>query len=58
MRPFFKRYGSKWRLSSKLFAPPPGLVIVEPFAGAAGYSTLYGAGRTVVLVDTDQKVAE
>jgi hypothetical protein len=34
-----------------------GLPIVEPFAGAAGYSTRYGAHRDVILVERDPKIA-
>ena len=35
--------------------PPPrcGSLIVEPFAGSAGYSLRYGADREVLLVDLD-----
>lgn len=35
--PLFKCFGSKWT-SSKLLPPPTGKIIVEPFAGSAGYS--------------------
>lgn len=51
MRPFFKHYGAKWRLSAKL--PPPRLSpIIEPFAGGAGFSTRYGENKPVFLYDT------
>lgn len=53
MRPFFKHFGGKWRLSGK--APPPEHdTIIEPFAGGAGYSVRYGAGRKVILIDADE----
>ena len=52
LRPMFKHYGGKWRLSSRAPAPAHD-TIVEPFAGAAGYSLRYGAGRRVLLYDTD-----
>lgn len=56
MRPFFKHFGSKWRLTTR--TPKPRYdTIVEPFAGAAGYSTRYGAGQRVLLFDTDPRVA-
>jgi site-specific DNA-adenine methylase len=49
-RPFFPYYGSKWRIA-RLYAPPEGLVI-EPFAGSAGYS-VYNAVRHARLWDMD-----
>jgi len=52
LRPFFKHYGGKWLLSGRC-PPPVHDTIIEPFAGAAGYSTRYGAGRRVLLYDTD-----
>lgn len=36
--------------------PIAGLPIVEPFAGAAGYSTIYGADRDVILIDANPNV--
>lgn len=38
MRPFFGFYGGKWRDALKHYPPPSHKVIVEPFAGSAGYS--------------------
>ena len=56
LRPFFRRYGSKWLLSRKL-DPPKHDVIVEPFAGSASYSCRYGADQHVILIDKDPIVA-
>lgn len=50
--PLFKWFGSKW-LSSKRYPAPRYDVIVEPFAGSAGYSLRYGAGKTVILYESD-----
>lgn len=51
MRPFFPFYGSKWNIARHYPAPTYDLV-VEPFAGAAGYSTFYDVPRAH-LVDMD-----
>lgn len=51
LKPFFCYYGGKWRAAPKYPAPQYGLII-EPFAGAAGYSTRY-SGRQVKLFDID-----
>jgi hypothetical protein len=51
MRPFFPYYGSKWNLSRYYPAPTRELVI-EPFAGSAGYSTFYGVEKAL-LIDSD-----
>jgi hypothetical protein len=56
MNPFFSYFGSRWRLS-KLYRPPEYDIIIEPFAGAAGYSTFY-EGKKVLLFDTYPKVVE
>ena len=55
IRPFFRHFGSKWSLS-RLLDPPQFDVIVEPFAGSAGYAVRYGAGLRVVLLDVDPGV--
>jgi hypothetical protein len=55
LRPFFCYYGGKWRAAPRYPAPEHD-TIVEPFAGAAGYSTRY-ADRNVVLVDRDPIIA-
>lgn len=51
LRPFFPYYGSKFNLARHYPAPCHGLV-VEPFAGSAGYATFHGC-RDVLLVDRD-----
>ena len=50
LKPFFKYYGGKWRAARKYPAPKHD-TIVEPFAGAAGYSLRY-PDRQVILADT------
>jgi hypothetical protein len=51
VRPFFPFYGSKWR-SAKLFDAPTANLVIEPFAGSAGYATFYEPGA-VMLMDRD-----
>lgn len=55
MRPFFPFYGSKWR-SARLYGPPRHGLVVEPFAGSAGYATFYEPER-VLLVEADPILA-
>ena len=55
MRPFFPYYGSKWNIARHYPKPAHDLVI-EPFAGAAGYATFYDCPR-VHLVDADPIIA-
>lgn len=55
LRPFFPFYGSKWNIARHYPAPLPGLV-VEPFAGGAGYATFYGCAQ-VLLVEADPIIA-
>lgn len=55
MRPLFPYYGSKWREARKYPAPHSGIV-VEPFAGSAGYAT-YWAPPRVHLYDLDPVLA-
>ena len=58
LRPFFTYYGGKYRAASRYPKPRPGSVIVEPFAGAAGYSVRnYHPTTRVVLNDLDERVA-
>jgi len=57
MRPFWRYYGGKWRIARRYPAPLDGVPIVEPFAGAAGYSTKMGADREVILIERDPKIA-
>lgn len=51
LRPFFPYYGSKWNIARHYPKPSHDLVI-EPFAGSAGYATFYGC-RNVHLIDAD-----
>lgn len=50
MRPFFGYYGGKWRDAVKNYPAPEHAVIVEPFAGSAGYALRY-PDRKVVLCE-------
>lgn len=51
MKPLFPFYGSKWR-DAKRYGAPRGDLVIEPFAGSAGYSTFY-APKRVMLFDVD-----
>ena len=51
LRPFFPFYGSKWNIA-RHYPAPQHTMVVEPFAGGAGYSTFYGC-RQVRLIDAD-----
>lgn len=53
--PLFKWFGSKW-LSSKTLPQPRHALIVEPFAGGAGYS-LRHSEHDVVLCEKDPNIA-
>ena len=53
LRPFFSFYGGKWRVAKHY--PKPGMRIVEPFAGSAGYSLRY-PDRDVLLIDKDPAI--
>lgn len=55
MRPFFPYYGSKWNIARHYPQPMRG-VVVEPFAGSAGYATFYDCAY-VHLVDADPIIA-
>jgi hypothetical protein len=55
LRPFFSYFGSKWKLAPK-YPSPEHDVIVEPFAGSAGYATQH-ADREVILVEKSPVVA-
>lgn len=55
LRPFFPYYGSKWNIARHYPEPSHGLVI-EPFAGGAGYATFYGCPK-VLLYDADPIIA-
>lgn len=56
LRPFWNYYGGKWRIAPR-YPAPQHACIVEPFAGAAGYSLRY-PDRDVWLVDAYDAVAE
>lgn len=56
LKPFWAYYGGKWR-AAPLYPEPLFDTIIEPFAGAAGYSLRY-PDRKVVLVEKNPKVAE
>ncbi len=53
--PFWRYYGGKWLAAPRYPAPSYGL-IVEPFAGAAGYACRY-PDRDVLLIDADPIIA-
>jgi len=56
LRPFFGFYGGKWRDALKHYPPPAHGVIVEPFAGSAGYSVRY-PNRKVILGEKDPVIS-
>lgn len=55
MKPFFTFYGGKWR-AAPLYPKPTKNVIIEPFAGAAGYA-VRNYERDVILVEKDPEIA-
>jgi hypothetical protein len=55
LRPFWRYYGGKWR-NAPHYPAPIHDTIVEPFAGAAGYSLRY-PDRRVILVDRNPIIA-
>lgn len=55
MKPFFPFYGSKWN-AARYYQPPQHETVIEPFAGAAGYSTFYNVPKAV-LFDKDEIIA-
>lgn len=54
LRPFFSYFGGKWR-TAKHYPSPRQDLVVEPFAGAAGYSVRH-AGKAVIVNDIDPVV--
>ena len=50
LRPLFPFYGSKWR-AARLY-PQPRSLVIEPFAGSAGFS-LWHQPDNVLLIDRD-----
>lgn len=55
--PPFSFYGGKHRIAGK-YPEPETDVIIEPFAGSAGYSCRHGPGRRVLLFDADPVICE
>ena len=55
MRPFLTYYGGKSRAAPK-YPNPMHRTIIEPFAGAAGYSVRHHS-RDVILIDADENIA-
>lgn len=51
LKTFWNYYGGKWRVALR-YPPPYHDVVVEPFAGAAGYS-LRHYRKNVILIDKD-----
>lgn len=56
LKPFWRYYGGKWRAAPR-YPRPTYPIIVEPFAGAAGYALRY-PDRAVILVEKYAVVAE
>lgn len=56
LRPFFGYYGGKWRDALRNYPPPKHDLIVEPFAGSAGYALRYPE-KKVVLCELDPQIA-
>lgn len=54
LRPFFTYFGGKFRAAPH-YPPPQHPVIIEPFAGSAGYALRYPT-RDVLLIDLDEKI--
>ena len=55
IRPFWRYYGGKWR-AAPWYPAPEHDTIIEPFAGAAGYSCRY-PDRNVILIDKSPIIA-
>ncbi len=54
-RPFFRFYGGKWRAAPR-YPSPEFDMIIEPFAGAAGYALRHHT-KKVILVEKDATIA-
>lgn len=54
LRPFFTYYGGKWSTAPR-YQPPRHDLVIEPFAGSAGYSVRLHA-RRVLLADLNEQV--
>jgi len=55
LKPFFTFYGGKWRAAPH-YPPPEFATVIEPFAGAAGYSVRHHE-RRVTLIERDPLIA-
>ena len=55
--PFWRYYGGKHMHAGAYPRPLYNGLIVEPFAGSAGYACRHGAGRDVLLIDADPIIA-
>lgn len=55
LKPFFCFYGGKWRAAPR-YPAPEGDLLIEPFAGAAGYAVRHHE-RQVVLYEADPVLA-
>ena len=55
MKTFWNYYGGKWRAALR-YPAPAHRTIIEPFAGAAGYSVRH-YDHDVVLIDSDEIIA-
>jgi site-specific DNA-adenine methylase len=56
MKPIMKYYGGKWR-TARHYPAPRYQIVIEPFAGGAGYS-LYYEPKSCVLNDANMLVAQ
>lgn len=56
LRPFWRYYGGKWRAAPR-YPKPRHKTIIEPFAGAAGYSLRY-PDHDVILIEKYHVIAE
>lgn len=56
MYPFWRYYGGKWRLAPR-YPKPLHDTVIEPFAGAAGYSVRH-AHKRVILIERYAVIAE
>jgi hypothetical protein len=56
LRPFFGYFGSKWKLA-RVYPDPAHELLIEPFAGSAGYSLRYPT-KNVVLIEKNPRIAE
>lgn len=57
LSPFMKYFGNKYAASNKRYPRPKYDTIMEPFAGAAGYSVNH-YDKNVVLIDTSKKIVD